>query len=123
MTCSCEPVPLPRQQNPWGGFTREEMEMSGDASMTVRAAAVKQRLIGLLRSSPVQNIDFFLGIMHVNGAGYSRVADAVANGSIKVRLGNVPAGAAAAFRTSEMTFNFPDRSYGCRPSDEEDIVH
>jgi len=90
---------------------------------TVREAALKQRLVGLLRSPLVQKIDFFIGYMHINGVGYLRVADAVSNGSIKLLVGNVPAGAAAAFYAGDRVFRFPDGTYGLNRNDEADMVH
>ena len=89
----------------------------------VREAALKQRLVGLLRSPLVQKIDFFIGYMHINGVGYLRVADAVSNGSIKLLVGNVPAGAAAAFYAGDRVFRFPDGTYGLNRNDEADMVH
>jgi hypothetical protein len=99
------------------------MGMPDGPLTTVREAALKQRLIGLLRSPLVQKIDFFIGYMHISGAGYSRVADAVANGSIKLFVGGVPAGAAAAFYPGDRFFRFPDGTYGLTRSDEADMVH
>jgi hypothetical protein len=92
--------------------------MSSEPFSTIaRSAAVK------MRSSPVQKIDLFIGYMHINGVGYLRVADAIADGSIKVSIGDLPAGAAAAFYPGDMFYRFPDASYGLTQSDEEDFVH
>jgi hypothetical protein len=97
--------------------------MSDGPLTTVREAALKQRLIGLLRSPSVQKIDFFIGYMHINGAGYLRVADAVANGSIGLFVGGVSAGAAAEFSPPGRFFRFPEGTYGLNRSDESDMVH
>jgi len=97
--------------------------MSNGPLTTVREAALKQRLIGVLRSRLVQKIDFYIGYMHINGAGYLRVADAVAKGSIKLFVGGVPAGAAAAFYPAGRFFRFPGGTYGLNAGDQADMVH
>jgi hypothetical protein len=101
----------------------KELEMAS-ASSTVFAAATRQRLIQVLRSPTAQKIDFYFGFLHVNGFGYQAVADAVSKGSIGVRLGQVPALAAAAFDGAARVFDFPDGGiYGVNMSDQANIVH
>ncbi len=97
--------------------------MSDGPLTAVREAALKQRLIGLLKSPLVQKIDFLIGYMHINGAGYLHVANALANGSIKLFVGGVPAGAGAAFYPGDRVFRFPEGAYGLSRSDEALMVH
>jgi hypothetical protein len=85
--------------------------------LTVQAAALKQRLVGILTSAAAQKID------HVDRFGYNSVVNELRNGSIGIRLGQAPAGAAAAYRTKEKLFDFPNRTYGFLPTDQGAMVH
>jgi hypothetical protein len=90
----------------------------------VFSAATKQRLIDVLRSPSAQKIDFYLGYLHVSGFGYVTVADAVSNGSIGIRFGQVPAGAAAAFDGEDKVFDFPEgQIYGSNLVEQALMVH
>lgn len=94
------------------------------ASSVVYQAATKQRLIGVLRSSTAQKIDFYFGYLYVNGSGYQAVANAVSNGLIGIRLGQVPPGAAAAFDGEDRVFDVPDGGiYGVNIFEEANLVH
>jgi hypothetical protein len=96
--------------------------MPGDyAQATIQLVTLKRRVINILKSPTTGKIDFYLGSMHVTGAGYLRVADAISVDKIGVRIGMVPAGAAASFQP--WVFDFPNGQYGALPSDQATIVH
>jgi hypothetical protein len=98
----------------------EDIKLSGDA---IQEAALRQCLIRVLMSPEAQKIDFFLGYMHINGVGYRLVADAIVKGSIGVRIGGVPDGAAATFDPSENVFNFLNGTNGSLLSNQGVMVH
>lgn len=94
-----------------------------DATMVVRQAVLKQTIIRVLNSPATQKINFFIGVLHITGAGYRKVVSALNDGSITVKIGKPSEGAAAEFHTDEDYFLFPDRSYGFAPADLLNIVH
>jgi hypothetical protein len=94
-----------------------------DVALVVRQAILKQTIIRVLSSPATQRINFFIGFLHITGAGYRRVVSALNDGSITVKIGKPSEGAAAEFHSNEDYYLFPDRPYGFAPVDLLNIVH
>ncbi len=96
--------------------------MPGDyAQATFDMVVLKRRVMRIFRSPEAQTIDFYLGVLHVTGAGFLRVADAVSRDKIGIRVGSVSPKAAASFKP--WVFDFPNGQFGIVSFQEASIVH
>jgi hypothetical protein len=93
------------------------------ASTLVHQGAAKVAIGTILQSPQVRQIDFYIGYLHINSAGYNLVVNAVANGKIDVQAGGVIPGAGAMYTPDNRVFNFPDTLLGLGTYDNFNIVH
>ncbi len=90
--------------------------------------ALRSRVMNVLTSNTALKIDFTLGSIHVNFSGFYSVYVALLHKSlglqgIDIDVGNVPAGAAAAYDSGNDTFEFPNLAYGTSVNDQSKIIH
>ncbi|WP_342362181.1 hypothetical protein [Terrarubrum flagellatum] len=76
-----------------------------------------------LVSPSANKIDFTLGSIHVDGAGFAGVAALVATGGIGIKVGKQQAGASASYVNPKNTLSFPPDYSGALPRVRKDIVH
>jgi hypothetical protein len=89
-------------------------------------AQLRQRIVDLLNSDPVQKINFSFRKVRVSGSDYAYVALAMVGKSSKVHYNfSVAAGAAATYQPNKSnSFSFPSTSYGATSAFEKmTIVH
>ena len=68
-------------------------------------------------------INFTLGRVQVNAAGFFSVFNAIVNGRIGVALGNMPHGAAAAYDSRGDVFHFPHILWGYTEEERMAMLH
>jgi hypothetical protein len=96
------------------------------ASDTIAAGALaQQRIRETLLHHCAQAIDFFMGgFVHINGAGYLKVANALKNGTFGIHRLDMDPGAAAFFDAKTGYFGVPrSPSWGLHFYDRATIVH
>ncbi|WP_342362182.1 hypothetical protein [Terrarubrum flagellatum] len=76
-----------------------------------------------LLSPSAAKIDFALGSIHVDGAGFAGVAALVAHGGIGIKVENQQTGEAASYNYPKNSLSFPLGYSGTSPDDREAIVH
>jgi hypothetical protein len=91
-------------------------------------AGLRSRVMKVLTSSTAMKIDFTLGSIHVDAAGFTSVYLAILNKTmgfpgIDVDVGKVPSGAAAAYDSGDDTFQFPHAAYGMAANEQAIIIH
>src|SRR5258708_9568856 len=84
-----------------------------------------QRILGILNSDPVQNINFSFRKVRISGSDYTYVALAMVGKASKIKFNfSVTAGAAANYDPSNDTFSFPSAAFGASSAFERmAIVH
>jgi hypothetical protein len=93
--------------------------------LTAQIAQLRQRIVNILNSDPVQKINFSFRKVRVSGSDYSYVALAMVgkHSSVKYDFA-VAAGAEATYDPATNTFSFPHPGYGASSAIERvAIVH
>jgi hypothetical protein len=81
------------------------------------------RVIGTIMSAPARKVNFTLGPVRVNTAGFQLVFNAIVTRRIGVVLGNMPHGAAAAYDSRGDVFHFPHILYGYTEPERMALLH
>lgn len=81
----------------------------------------KQLIYTVLTSPGARKIDFWLGSVHVDEAGFRSVIDAIDCGSIKIVVEPQPTGALASYSGAQ--FSFPNATFGLTPKNRSAILH
>jgi hypothetical protein len=81
------------------------------------------RVLGTIMSEPARRFNFSLGHVKVDAAGFLAVFNAIVNGRIGLKVGNMPPGAAAAYDSRGDVFHFPSPLWGYTDDDREAILH
>jgi hypothetical protein len=93
--------------------------------LTAQIAQLRQRIVNILNSDQVQNINFSFRKVRVSGSDYTYVALAMVgkNNSVKYDF-KVAAGAEATYQPFKTnTFSFPHPGYGTTAFERMSIVH
>jgi hypothetical protein len=81
------------------------------------------RVLGTIMSGPARRINFTLGHVVVDTAGFLSVFNAIVSGRIGLEVGNMPRGAAAAYDSRGDVFHFPSVLWGFTEDDREAMLH
>jgi hypothetical protein len=91
--------------------------------MTDDELALRNAIITVLSSGPIWKIDFWLGPVHVDGAGLFMVVWALTWNMIDVKIGSTSAGASAEYHPADNQFVFPFKSTSLSRDQKMLIVH
>ena len=81
------------------------------------------RVIGTIMSAPARKVNFTLGPVRVNTAGFQLVFNAIVTRRIGVVLGKLPRGAAAAYDSRRDVLHFPHALFGFTDDERESMLH
>lgn len=116
------PAPKPGQAKPTVFAGQQSKPGNDTESSPQEYAALKTRILDVLRSPECRMISFAAGRFIVSGRGYAVVADAVDKGVIKIAIG-AHAGYEASYTPATRTFEFPHLNYGVKRTERASIVH